>query len=393
MTARTRLAAKTVTTTRQIVPAGSSPITTLKLIDMECQDVINDYGNEHTLMIDRVTRHYDPIGGNSKNSVTDPTYTIYDGNWMYEFQQTSGASHLSLAGLPSNNQVGIQTLSRSNPSRPHIDLPLFLYELREIPQMLKYLASYLKRTGQPLPFDTVSDVGGLVLTAEYGIKPLVRDLQKFFDFQSQVSAVEKRIRALNSRGGIHSKVDIGNWTGYARSTPVFNSEGGIVISGTVDKLTVCSIWGTTRWSADLTHDYPVTNDEILRKARQVVLGTDIGIDTIYNGIPWSWLLDWASNTGSYLSTFRNTIPAKHSKVCVMKHRKTTETGKKTSSNGTFMTGGKSFMTVHETKERSVMPFLLPELSLPNLTARQLSILGSLAVQRIPRDTMRYITTG
>lgn len=392
MTARNRQRAKTITTTRHIVPAGSSPITTLKLYEETCDDVINDYGNEHSLTINKIERFYDPIGGNSKNSAPDPTFTVYDGNWMYEFQQTSSASHLSLSGLPSNNQVGIETLSRSNPSRPHVDLPLFLYELREIPEMLKYLASFFKRLGTNggIPIDSVIDSGNLVLLTEYGVKPLVSDIRKFLDFQSQVKAVEDRIKALNTRQGIHSKVSMGSWNGYSPSTPVLNSEGGITIQGAVDKLTSISIWGTTRWTADLTQPYPTTDADMLALARKVVFGTDIGIDTVYNGIPWSWLLDWASNTGDYLSTFRNTIPAKHSKVCVMRHTKTTESGRKTSSNGSFMTGGKSFTTVRETKTRTVMPFLLPELSMPNLTARQLSILGSLAVQRIPRDTMRYV---
>jgi hypothetical protein len=359
--------------------------------------VIGDYGNEHSLNIIRIQKYYEGIGGNSKTSPLDSTYITYDGKYMTTFQASNHATHLPFAGLPSDNEVAINTLAVSNPSRPSIDVPLFLYELREIPDCLKYLTSYLKRTGQPLPFDVVRDVGGLVLTAEYGVKPLVSDIKKLFDFAQHVKRAEDRIRRLYSPGGIHSKVRMGGkeavYVSHARSTPVLDSAGGYVMNGVVDTITTRSIWGTTRWSPDPAKPMPQTDEEMMALVRRVAFGADVSVQTLWNAMPWSWLADWAGNMGSYLGTFRNTVPAVHSKVCVMRHTKTTQSISATSL-GPEMTGGKSFTTVREQKQRTVMPFVLPETHLPDvLDARQWSILGSLALQRIPKDTMRFVRSG
>ncbi|UJQ85193.1 MAG: putative maturation protein [Koroslivirus faecicola] len=389
---RVRDRAKTVTSVRNIIPAGLSPSSDFFLYKEHCEDVVTSPGQEHTLLIDKIERFYDPIGGNSKNSPTDATYTVYDGKWMYEYQQPdSHCNHLSVPGLPSNSAAVIQMLSVSNPSKPEVDIPLFLYELREIPELLQYYARFWKKhielgRNNSVP-DDLLEVGNILLSYHFGIKPLIGDIQKMLDFQSHVAAKEKVLKALTARGGIHSRVKVGSGVSSEMTTPVLNAEGGIVILGSVGKITTAQMWATTRWTPDPARPLPTTPEGITDLARRAAFGLDASLDSIYNAVPWSWLLDWFGNLGDYVSTSRNTIPAKHSTPCVMKMTTTSVHGQRSGSNGAFMSGGKTFSTRHTTKTRAVMPFVLPEANLgPTLDFRKWSILGALGLQRIPRET-------
>jgi hypothetical protein len=366
----------------------------LRLYEEHCEDVNDSPGQEHTFSLDRIERFYDPIGGNSKSTGLDTTYSIYDGKWMYEFQQSSAAAHLSVPGLPSNNTAAIKCLAESNPSKPTTDIPLFVYELREIPSMLKYYARFWKKHLQAgrngsVPEDLL-EVGNILLSYQFGIKPLIGDIQNILAFQTAIEKRRKDLEALNSKKGVHARVKAGSGVVNSQTTPVLNTEGGILISGIVGKITKAQVWATTRWTADPAHPLPSTDEGMQALAIKAAYGLDINVDTLYNAMPWTWLADWFGDLGDYVSTFRNTVPAIHSKVCVMRTTKTEEYGQRTGSAGPFMTGGQSFSTHRTTLSRAVMPFVLPEAHMPILDARKWSILGALGLQRIPRGTTNRV---
>jgi hypothetical protein len=219
------------------------------------------------------------------------------------------------------------------------------------------------------------------------MKPLVSDIQTLVDHVGSVDKTAKKIYALNNKKGIHSKVKAGSDVKYSKLSNHLVESGIGTIRADVERITSGQKWATTRWSADPDKMPPSTHEEILAMARRAAFGLDVSVDTIYNGIPWSWLVDWCGNMGDYISTFRNTIPAKHSKVCVMTHTKTTYSAKVSAPQYPDLTGKGDFNISRETKVRAVMPFVLPELSLPFLDERQTTILGSLAIQKIPRDLL------
>lgn len=386
MTSRSRSRTKTSNGSLKIAPSGSNPSYTNTEYSETCLDVVRDYPNEHPLTLDRTIRSVKPFEGDTKSSPTDSTYAHSFSNYWPTYPRTTAVNHLSVSGTLSDNDVGIKTVYRSNPSRPYVDLPLSIFELREVPELLHQVTKNLRaRNGNPLTWTQI--VAGNVLAIEYGIKPLISDIKKALDFQHQFDLKTKQLSNLYNNGGYRSKIRVGSHSSFSRISVTADSSAGIV-PATVDIITAVDQWGTTRWRPDPSRSPPSTDQDMKALARRVVFGLEgPSLQTLWNAMPWTWLIDWFGNAGDYLGTFSNAVPAIHSNPCVMKYTKTTYTGKVDRSSYANLKGG-DFTLTRETKSRVVMPFLLPEVRIPFLDSRQVSILGALGIQRIPRNILR-----
>lgn len=249
--------------------------------------------------------------------------------------------------------------------------------------MLKSVTRQLRSSGKPLSWPEM--ISGNILTVEFGIKPLVSDIRKLLDFQSQFAKKTKILEQLYYAGGYRGKTRGGNFSAFDRINVTADSSAG-TIKADVDRLTVQSVWATTRWRPDPNSLPPSTPEELHQLARSIVYSGKPSLQTLWNAMPWTWLADWFGNAGDYLGTFNNAIPTVHSPPCVMRHTKTTYTGRCNRSSYPNLKGG-DFVLTRETKTRVIMPFLLPEARIPFLDARQVSILGSLGVTRIPRHLL------
>lgn len=98
----------------------------------------------------------------------------------------------------------------------------------------------------------------------------------------------------------------------------------------------------------------------------------------WEAIPWTWLIDWFANVGEFIQAHNNTVPAAPDGISIMLTRNTTKTFTRT-GGATWLSGGGATVS-HITKERNKGSATLAA-SLPFLTGRQASILGSLAVTR------------
>ncbi len=293
-------------------------------------------------------------------------------NYLAEYMFNADLrSHLD-CGSPSDGEVATFVIKKTNPSRPEVDLPIFIAELKDIPQLIKTGGDKLLRKKQFLRRGAQAN-----LEYQFGWKPFIDDLFTLFTFQDEVDNRVKELQALGS-SGLRRTRDIGNYSATQEKTVAYQSLFAF-FGGPVQRVTTEAVKGHVKWYPS-DNGWPNTPAAMRSLARRAALGWTLDASTAWELIPWSWLIDWCSNTGDYLQTFRNIVPAWHTPVEVMRHKVSMLTSPECRNDWGVMTPINSY---YETKyRRTAIPSLTAQL--PFLNKRQLSILGSIGVLRSSR---------
>lgn len=331
-----------------------------------CEDVIGDFGKDHRLRMNQWRiRKLDPYNGNTRSNAGDNTYVQYSGFVPSGFEAYTG--HVTLPSIPSG--LSTQVLSRTNPSRAYVDLPLFVYELRELPELIKFAGDTLLKKG-----------ASAYLSYQFGWKPLLSDLRKSLDFASQFNKRAKEIKRILEKGGVTYTVKLGRDNSIKSDRWVMSSLGADTIRADVMRFTSREVWGSVRWSPDPTRAPPTTDEAIMNLARRAVLGLTIDASTLWNAMPWSWLIDWYSNMGDFFEANRNIVPVQPGNVTIMSQTSTISNVTPASSYP-FLTGG-TMNLEYISKDRDVFSGATLNAGLTMLDARQTSILAALGITRL-----------
>jgi hypothetical protein len=325
-------------------------------------------GDNHPLTIHRYSITGLLITGQRTSGVGSNTYRYIAYPALDPAQ--AGLGHVLLT-TPTDNMYATQLLAMTNPSRSVVDLPVFIAELKDIPMLFKIVG----KTG----LETAAKGN---LSFWFGWKPLVGDIMKFLDFSSAVNQRVKELEALYRSGlsrtrNLDSYTGNGWWSGYANTTDF------TVVSVTGPKVTVQKVWGHCKWKP--TSLPPKTKQDMINLARRAALGLTIDPATFWELIPFSWMIDWASNIGSYLQAQRNIVGAVAYDISIMRQTTTVTTLARDPANSypnVDITSG----TITKTTKTRATPSASLSAYLPFLSVRQLSILGSLWVLR--SDTRR-----
>ncbi|UJQ84999.1 MAG: putative maturation protein [Alehxovirus allofundihabitans] len=299
------------------------------------------------------------------------TYKDYYGSvWWSRVE-----SHLAVS-LPSEGMMATTLLARTNPSRPSVSLINFIVELKDLPGMLRDIGRIKLNK---LPVRSPKDLANANLAAQMGWIPLISDIAKLIDFKSAAAKRVEELRKLYSHSGLKRRLNLGTYGAEGSDAFTLESATSLVLSTKRYRSTVVNTWGTVRWKPTAVPNIPLDSKEMLDVCKAIVLGANLRPEYLWNAIPWSWLIDYAANVGEYLTAHNNTVPAVATKVNVMTQTTTTSVWTRTDSNQ-WVRGGTG-LTLYRTKKRA-QPTPTLSASLPFLNARQLSILGSLAVQRV-----------
>jgi hypothetical protein len=292
-------------------------------------------------------------------------------NWMPDRcrnPEDSMFGHLIIPDQPSDAILAADLLARTNPNRSGISIPNFVWELREIPHMLKKEGDNLIQSHHK---------GNLAY--EFGFKPLLSDLKKLINFSEAVTKRQKELETLFSKG-LNRKRDL--WSSSISGGPIdiiAQSGDKLTIHLAVHKTTVRKVWGFVRW---FPTNPKLPKGDLRAWARKLEAGAVIDISTLWDGLPWSWLIDWCSNVGDILAANRNIIGASHSAIQLMTQTTTTADVTMDLPASTYSPGGWSEVT----KKRRTVAYVPVDFQLPMLTQKQLSILGSIGVtRRVPRS--------
>jgi hypothetical protein len=203
-----------------------------------------------------------------------------------------------------------KALASLNPNAAEVDLPLFLFELREMPKMLKDLGDVLSRRIKP------NAVNNGYLAHTFGWEPLVSDLKKLFDFGK---AVENRIKYLKRlESGSKVQRSLGRGSVPHAVVPGGGTYGddfrGTLITADLATTEQYSAWYTARVRL-LTPLPPPSElpDEVFR----ILLGSYGSYASLWNALPWSFVVDYFAGIGNYIETYRGYIRYNVTSMCVM----------------------------------------------------------------------------
>lgn len=417
-----------------------------------CEDIVGTPRSPAPLTINSVS--FDPapvINGRLDRSTVSfgPDIATFVNYPVHSIQAAWVSDYLS---LPSTTSEFTRLLAVTNPSRSEVSLPQFLAELKDLPAMLRHGARILsqldeagvelgvsfqkisRRTrqdeiarvrkiygtyglgdkfyrngGRPItPGRVINDglsvaqeAASMQIALQFGWIPMVSDIQKLLSLGASIEKRRSELVRLGSGKGLRRRVRLQERTGWATGTaevisgPNINTSLAAPISVTKS----ARRWGTVRWKPSLQsiRDAPISDAQIWRVLTGVTVSSLPSL--LWELLPWSWLIDYFSNVGSFLQSVQNEFDAVPHDACIMTHLRNDVFFKPAwwswSSGARHLgsvavSGGK---VTHERKLRDLRPSGSPIVMKGSfLNLSQASILTSIGMTRGSRHTLSGVTS-
>lgn len=205
-----------------------------------------------------------------------------------------------------------------NDLRP--DLPKFslfreLVELRDVPGLIRdtreQLSQLIKRAYKP----GVSKTAGNYLALQFGYLPIVSAVKSYLDLYRNISNYiqqlirddGKQVRRRRSYIGPEKSQDsLKGVTSWTRTVDDFSMFPGEMFVGITPTYTVIQITEEVRCWAVGTYQYhlPAGPRDLkwANKLAKKLAGFYPTASSLYQLVPWTWLLDWFSSIGSFLNS-------------------------------------------------------------------------------------------
>lgn len=208
--------------------------------------------------------------------------------------------------FPENDWI-TEALAKTQDMSPIVDIPLNIAELKDIPRTLRSIFS------REISLGRARDV---YLTQQFGINPIVSETMKLLSLQRSIAERMRRhrrkFRTQRSRGSL-SKGAAYDWTSYHVSQiGTYIPRWGQTWRASTSRKPSSEQW----FSARIEPQYSLP--EILGQAASNPTGIgEASLQTIWNLIPWSFLVDYFTNVGDVLGVIGNRMPYRVTRLCVM----------------------------------------------------------------------------
>lgn len=353
----------------------------IRCVDVGDQDSVQDEVGDRTqanpLSIYHITKQVPFLNGQrySSGGVLEREFIGFPiGN-----AATNPVDPRSVWGTPSVadlNELAWEILSKTNPSRPDVNVPAALGELHDLPKLVKGYGDGLLRGAAR---------GNL--SWRFAVKPMISDIRKLARFGLSVNKRMRWFKKLRDEKSMRTRCNLGqniNDSGLLRM--LIHSQGAAIYAFRRN-VSHYNMWGTAEWKLLPDSVLADADDGELNKlAHRTAAGiTSYGaLETAWELTPWSWLVDWFSNVGDMVAALNNTVGLTWGRICVMRQSETRTTyDLDPTGTDTWPTFSGWYNVRFQRKERwptyPIVPVPLP--SLPALTGGQLSILLSLAALR------------
>jgi hypothetical protein len=201
-------------------------------------------------------------------------------------------------------------LANVNPNVPIVDVPLAFRELYDIPKMVYQLGRVL--TGRI----SAGDIPGGHLAIQWGWIPLFNDLSKLANLAQEIEEQGKRLdkaKRGSLRVGLGSETTswsgpISGWIspdGYSRFRYQRRHENKR------------RAWATLRVEPDFSNQYWDSSPSRTVHRAVGLYSEGVPASTIWNMIPWTWLIDYFASVSSYLEATRGVLPFSVNSYCIM----------------------------------------------------------------------------
>ncbi len=293
--------------------------------------------------------------------------------------------HNLLAGSPTDTYIATETMAKTNPSNPVVDVPVFVYELGDVVKLIRDLGRERIRKGidrsTVIPDSSIPEaVGSSYLLYKFGIAPLVSDLTALLSFSSAIDRRVKDFKRMEKNGLSKShRKSTPYLTTATKNDKVSVNSIGPFFSCPRERVTEEKAWGISKWTPIPGHPFPKSAEEMRSTARKAILGLTLDLATVWETIPFSWLIDYFLNIGSYLQTYRNIVPLQCTELCVCRTTSTKDTLSSATSGNLTCPG---MVATLVTKSRKPVGFVAPSAHLGFLGNSQMSIIAALGTQKL-----------
>nr|UJQ85149.1 MAG: hypothetical protein 1 [Leviviridae sp.] len=303
----------------------------------------------------------------------------YNGTYKEIWEEYKPPNRANYAYCPTITPINwdywrTKALANINPNKPEVDIPVFIAELRDLPRMLAQAVRLLRGRA------TKADLAGSYVAYSFGWAPLISDIGKMLKLQALIAKRVQYLKKAASKKGNRVKRQLGTNTidrpGYSYQLSWLNSPPSIKGRATVTE--VQKVWFTAQ--LQLIGQLPANNAAYQAAASAAVIGSRFSVSTLWEAMPWSWLMDYFVNIGDILEAGRGGIPYHVSNMCIMAESIVHDrVGEWSHTSGLQCTGGS--LTTH-VKQRSVSYQPMPMLSMrPFFTKHMAGILASIAASR------------
>lgn len=367
----------------------------------EMTDVIDDGRKDHPLRITTAKAiSCIPLSGEALNSSGLPVVAC-NSYIPSGFAYATQGSYLS----PSNGASFHvpKVLSRANPSRPYVDTGVFLGELRDFPGMGRAIWQTANRLYKEMPRhlstrerldaafkrsakEVITNADEHFIANQFGWLPFVSDIYKYIDVGGIVEQRAQELKSLSQRGSNSRTTRLETLQANSESTVSVETHQ-MILRGSLKRSTRTEVWGSARFSLDANSPLKTASaDQIKALAQRSVMGLTVDQSTAWNLMPWSWLIDWASNIGDWVGSTRNIVGA-HPKgsVCIMTRKSIASEVRTRIPANWPMSGGTCIFLQLDRRRDVFSPGTLPEMGFQILSGRQSAILSSLMTLRAKRS--------
>ena len=259
----------------------------------------------------------------------------------------------------------------SSPGRASVSLPNFLFELRELPEMVFRKKPTGKRRRGETP-----NTGNTVAELNFGWAAAYSDILKLFDFAAQL---EKRIKELNAiydrPGGLKRQRVVAESHISSESIVAANSW---ICGVQVRRTNVCVSrqWAALSWVPlfGALGEKP-SAASIIAKAKGDIHGWRANPKLVWDALPWSWLIDYFANVGDLLEATSNSFEYRPINCCTMNQVTSNISDVVTLKSDDFVVTPARMEVVWKHRQPSSFGFSLLN---PLLSGRQLVTLAGIA---------------
>lgn len=275
-----------------------------------CDDVVGNYPAPNDLKITRIHHAHPELDGElySSGGALIRKFSAYPCD--RDPSIPSPATKFPVMTSLLKNNLAWEILSNTNVSQPSVNIPTFAAELRDIPSMIYWWGKNIFR-----------NVASANLTVKWGYRPLISDVLKLLQFQKLYNKKLAELEHLRDKRSIRKRTFLSKGRLVEGPTRLFINSQGVSIQA--DRTVVHSyrMWGSVNYKLQSDFVFPEkASDEMMYFTRRLLFGHNARglLETAWELIPWSWLIDWFTGFGDVISATNNTIPTTWSNICIMR---------------------------------------------------------------------------
>lgn len=331
---------------------------------------------------------FETQGDYREGGLIQATRQVGNQTWIYKdypcgYRRANSARQgFALPAVPTLSTPRL--LSQTGPLTAKVNLPLFLFELKDVPKMLRHAGDLLHKLERPSGLSPDKEAASATLAFQFGWKPMVEDILKLCDFAKTVERVQRNLVKSREVNGVRRSITFEE----LKDSRVFpntalSSDTGTVFRTDLKVDVTRKSYATVRWVA--RKGQGISTSTSFADAVRISLGLNRGYVpiTIWKALPWTWMIDWFADVSNMLTSSYNQIYYEPKSAWRMSH---TEYSLRTPA----MTQSGQSLTALEMKwySKTRVPHSLsavsnlPTLTLPYMDNFKLSVLGSLAILRI-----------